>query len=87
LSHALYAWAAARWASAAAQNGNLFQQSLDPNAREEPAMIANLLHAIRRWTRARAGELALSRLDDRALSDIGISRSDIPRVAWDKTCR
>jgi uncharacterized protein YjiS (DUF1127 family) len=48
-------------------------------------MIFSILYFIRRWKRARDGELALSRLDDRALADIGISRSDIPRVTW-KDC-
>ena len=29
----------------------------------------------------------LSRLGDRELADIGISRSDIPRIAWDNAER
>ena len=37
------------------------------------------LRAVRRWQSNRAMD-ELSRLDDRQLGDIGISRNDIPRV-------
>lgn len=37
------------------------------------------LRAVQRWQRARAIN-ELSRLDDRQLDDIGITRNDIPRV-------
>jgi uncharacterized protein YjiS (DUF1127 family) len=50
-------------------------------------MLSIILQFIQRWKQAREGEFALSRLDDRALADIGISRSDIPRAAWSDGCR
>lgn len=41
--------------------------------------IARRFHA---WKRYGAAVEELSRLSDRELADIGISRSDIPRLAW-----
>jgi uncharacterized protein YjiS (DUF1127 family) len=35
------------------------------------------------WRRYNASLRELSRLGDRELADIGISRSDIARIAWD----
>jgi len=46
--------------------------------------IANLLRA---WRRYNASLQELNRLDDRELADIGISRSDIPRIAWENAHR
>jgi len=46
-----------------------------------------LLYAIRFlqiWRRYNTAVQELSRLGERELADIGISRSDIYRVAWDK---
>jgi uncharacterized protein YjiS (DUF1127 family) len=45
-------------------------------------MFANIVRAIREWKRYNQSMTELSRLGDRELADIGISRSDIPRVAW-----
>ncbi len=45
-------------------------------------MIANLVRFIREWQRYNRSVTELSRLGDRELADIGISRSDIQRVAW-----
>jgi uncharacterized protein YjiS (DUF1127 family) len=42
--------------------------------------IINFLHT---WKRYNANLRELSQLGDRELADIGISRSDIPRVAWE----
>jgi uncharacterized protein YjiS (DUF1127 family) len=44
-------------------------------------MFLSFFRLIRAWSGYRAGLRQLSRLDDRELSDIGIGRSDIPRVA------
>ena len=41
--------------------------------------IVRFLHS---WKRYNQSLNELSRLDDRELRDIGISRSDIPSVAW-----
>jgi len=45
-------------------------------------MFANLVRLIRQWKRYNQSLTELSRLGDRELADIGISRSDIHRVAW-----
>ena len=46
-------------------------------------LLANLVRALRSWRKFNASLRELNRLGDRELADIGISRSDIPRVAWD----
>jgi len=46
-------------------------------------MFFSILHFIQAWKRYNASLRELSQLGDRELADIGISRSDIPRVAWD----
>jgi len=43
--------------------------------------LSVILSSLRRWMRSRETERQLSRLTDRELSDIGISRSDIPKAA------
>jgi len=50
-------------------------------------LIANIIRALRSWRRFNSSLRELSRLGDRELADIGISRSDIPRVAWDNAQR
>jgi uncharacterized protein YjiS (DUF1127 family) len=51
-----------------------------PSARKPRSALARLfLRAIHSWQRNRAIN-ELSRLDNRQLEDIGISRSDIPRI-------
>ena len=45
-------------------------------------MFAALVRLIREWKRYNRSVAELSRLGDRELADIGISRSDIQRVAW-----
>jgi uncharacterized protein YjiS (DUF1127 family) len=45
-------------------------------------MITSLARFIQEWKRYNQSLSELSRLGDRELADIGISRSDIPRVAW-----
>jgi uncharacterized protein YjiS (DUF1127 family) len=48
----------------------------------EIAMLAHIVRFIREWKRYNQSLNELNRLGDRELADIGISRSDIPRVAW-----
>jgi uncharacterized protein YjiS (DUF1127 family) len=43
--------------------------------------FANLLGAVTAWNERRATEDALSRLTDRELADVGLTRGDIPRIA------
>jgi uncharacterized protein YjiS (DUF1127 family) len=52
---------------------------------KEDVMFANLVRLIREWKRYNQSLSELSRLGDRELADIGISRSDIQRVAWNAT--
>jgi len=45
-------------------------------------MLAHIVRFIRDWKRYNNSVRELSRLGDRELADIGISRSEIARVAW-----
>ena len=44
--------------------------------------LTKLIHFLRAWRKYNASVRELSSLGDRELADIGISRSDIPMVAW-----
>jgi uncharacterized protein YjiS (DUF1127 family) len=44
--------------------------------------LAKLIRLYRAWRSYERSLSELSRLDDRELADIGISRSEIPAVAW-----
>lgn len=46
-------------------------------------ILSNLIHLLRVWRRYDASLRELDRLGDRELADIGVSRSDIRRVAWE----
>lgn len=48
-------------------------------------MIASLTRLLQAWRRSGAVRRELSHLSDRELADIGITRSDIERVASDAT--
>ncbi len=50
-------------------------------------MFATFVRFIHEWKRYNQSLSELSRLGDRELADIGISRSDIPQVAWNATHR
>jgi len=50
--------------------------------RKRTTMLTSLIGLIHSWKRYNQSLSELSRLGDRELADIGISRSDIPRVAW-----
>ena len=60
-------------------NEPIFGQQI---GKESVLMFAYVIRLIREWKRYNRGLNELSRLDDRELADIGISRCDIPRVAW-----
>ena len=45
--------------------------------------LTKLIHFLRAWRKYNAIVRELSSLGDRELADIGISRSDIPMVAWE----
>lgn len=46
-------------------------------------LLAQLIRFLRQWRNYNESLRELASLDDRQLADIGISRSDIPRVAWE----
>jgi uncharacterized protein YjiS (DUF1127 family) len=46
-------------------------------------LLSHLLRLFRAWRRYDANVQELYGLGDRELADIGIIRSDIPRIAWD----
>jgi uncharacterized protein YjiS (DUF1127 family) len=50
---------------------------------KEPKMLVPLIHYLHAWKRYGAAVRELSNLNDRELADIGITRSDIPRLAWE----
>ena len=50
-------------------------------------MLLAIINFIQSWKRYNTAVRELSNLGDRELADIGISRSDIPRVAWDAANR
>ena len=46
-------------------------------------LLTHVIRFLRRWRAYNHSLHELSRLDDRALADIGVSRGDIPAVAWE----
>jgi uncharacterized protein YjiS (DUF1127 family) len=49
--------------------------------------LSQLIGVLRQWRRYNQSLRELNRLGDRELADIGITRGDIPRVAWDSAER
>lgn len=49
--------------------------------------LSHVIGAFQQWRRYNRSLVELSRLGDRELADIGISRGDIPRVAWESSER
>ena len=50
-------------------------------------LLSQILRFLRQWRRYNSNLRELNQLGDRELADIGISRSDIPRVAWENSER
>jgi uncharacterized protein YjiS (DUF1127 family) len=46
-------------------------------------MLVAVINFLRAWKRYNANLRELNQLGDRELADIGLTRSDIPRVAWE----
>ena len=69
---------------------NAIFQSVDPPARrsapvltkKDTAMFSHLVRFVREWKRYNNSLRELNRLGDRELADIGVSRFEIPQVAW-----
>jgi uncharacterized protein YjiS (DUF1127 family) len=45
-------------------------------------MFASIVRFVQSWKNYNRSLAELNRLGDRELADIGVSRSDIPRLAW-----
>ncbi len=50
-------------------------------------MLLEIFNFLQAWRRYNASLGELSHLNDRELADIGIARSDIPRIAWEDAHR
>jgi uncharacterized protein YjiS (DUF1127 family) len=50
-------------------------------------MFLAIVHFIQSWKSYNATLRELSQLSDRELTDAGLCRSDIPRVAWESATR
>ena len=50
-------------------------------------MLVAILNFLRAWRRYNVSLRELNSLNDRELADVGITRSDIPRIAWDNSER
>ena len=50
-------------------------------------MLSHLIRLFRDWRRYETSMRELSRLGDRELADIGVARSEIPRIAWENARR
>ena len=46
-------------------------------------MLVAIVNFLRAWRRYNTSLRELYQLGDRELADIGVTRSDIPRIAWD----
>jgi uncharacterized protein YjiS (DUF1127 family) len=49
--------------------------------------LTHLMSIYRQWRRYNRSMRELNQLGDRELADLGISRGDIPRVAWESSER
>jgi uncharacterized protein YjiS (DUF1127 family) len=50
-------------------------------------MLLDIFNFLRAWRRYNASLNELSHLNERELADIGLTRSDIPRIAWEDAHR
>ena len=78
--------------SNALHHGTLFNQARNelPGVRpggKAMTMLVAIINFLRAWRRYNASLRELTQLGDRELADIGITRSDIPRIAWDSAHR
>ena len=61
--------------------------SASGRAERQLIMLIAIINFLRSWKRYNASLNELNQLGDRELADIGITRSDIPRIAWDTAQR
>jgi uncharacterized protein YjiS (DUF1127 family) len=57
-------------------------RSLQPVSKGRSMFIAKLIGWYRMWSRYERGVRELAQLSDRELADIGVTRSEIPAIAW-----
>ncbi len=48
-------------------------------------MLLSIIRVFQAWRRYAVAMNELSNLSDRELADIGITRNDIPRLAWEQS--
>ena len=53
--------------------------------RRAKSMLSPVIRFFQSWKRYGLAVQELSQLSDRELADIGITRSDIPRIAWEQS--
>ena len=56
-------------------------------AERQMTMLVAIVNFLRAWRRYNQSLREVHQLGDRELADIGITRSDIPRIAWDSAHR
>lgn len=61
------------------------QEILPCSERVNAMFLSHLIGVYRQWRRYNQSLRELNRLGDRELADIGITRGDIPRVAWESS--
>jgi len=50
-------------------------------------LLSHVTRFLQQWRRYNVNLRELNQLGDRELADLGITRSDIPRVAWENSGR
>ncbi len=50
-------------------------------------ILSTVIRMLRSWRRFNNNLRELNSMGDRELADIGLSRSDIPRIAWESSQR
>jgi len=58
---------------------------LGPGTKGKRTMLSSIVRFIHTWKRYGVAVDELSHLSDRELADIGITRGDIPRIAWEQS--
>jgi uncharacterized protein YjiS (DUF1127 family) len=61
--------------------------NIAPQHTRSAMLLSSIIRALRSWRRFNNNLRELNSMGDRELSDIGISRSDIPRIAWEASQR
>jgi len=61
---------------------HLYVQQIQEQGKDRK-MLLSIVRFLHAWKRYGSAVQELSSLSDRELADIGITRSDIPRLAWE----